>query len=73
MLCQIDRDCRRLSPGLAFYQNVTKYPYGKIFKNGRESNPLRKRLEGIALSAEEIHTNRQGIFEKNVHKHLIIY
>ncbi|CAD5111335.1 DgyrCDS649 [Dimorphilus gyrociliatus] len=65
MLCQIDRDCRRLSPGLAFYQYETKYPYGKIFKSNHETNPLRKRLAGIALSAEEIHTNKVGTFQKN--------
>ncbi|CAH1786642.1 unnamed protein product [Owenia fusiformis] len=61
MLLQIDKDCRRLCPDLAFFQNATSYPCLELVTNETEIETLRKRVEYQVLKSETVQRNRSGI------------
>ncbi|ELT98550.1 hypothetical protein CAPTEDRAFT_92856, partial [Capitella teleta] len=66
MLIQIDKDCRRLCPDLAFFQSATPHPCVDVIKNERRLNSLRKRVEQSTLRSQIISKNRLGITTADV-------
>lgn len=61
MLVQIDKDCRRLCPGLAFFQNPSLHTLDVLTNSKNRFETLRQRVEHSMLKAQTVSTNWVGI------------
>lgn len=67
-LFQIDKDCRRLLPDIAFFQSPTKYPNRDVIGEDKDFPTLRKRVQTTYLEAAHVKTSRMGITNFTVAK-----
>ena len=66
MLLQIDKDCRRLYPGLGFFQAATEFPCEALTDQSDGIETLRGRIKKTVLKAQDVSKNRLGVTTADV-------